>query len=223
VRLATRLAATVCGLALMAWSEAAHADELAKGTWSLGVERLHGLTYTSETARPPGGNVRTSALNYSAFANPAGGQRTVYSAPRLALDYFITDRWSAGLGLGLMGGSTKLKSDAGTRDGPGVFNVVLAPRAGYLVAQASWIAFWPKAGFTYTRAVAKTDNATAALYRGALTFEAGVLLLPGKNVAIGVTPTFDWGLIGANSAGSGDDIRATAIEVGLQNSLCVYF
>lgn len=201
----------------------AEARDMDQHTFSLGVERLYGITYTSETVKAPGGDVKTSALNYSLFSNPAGSQRTVYSSPRLSLDVLLTDQWSAGLGVGLVGGSTRLKSDAGTTEGPSVMGFVVAPRAGYLLVQNSWFAFWPKAGFTLTRHSAKTDNSTASQYRGALSVEASALLLPGEHIVFSFTPAFDWGLLGANSAGGGDSIRATALEFGLQGGLGVYF
>jgi hypothetical protein len=210
-------------LGALSSSTTALADDLEQGTWALGVERLYGITYTSETVKAPGGDVKTSALNYSLFSNPASSQRTVYSSPRLVADYLITDSWSAGLGAGIVGGSTSTKSDAGEQDGPGVLGVVVAPRAGYLLAQNSWFAFWPKAGFTFTTASAKTDNAQASQYRGALSVEASMLLLPGEHVLLSFTPTFDWGLLGANSAGTGDNIRATALELGFQGGLGVHF
>jgi hypothetical protein len=201
----------------------APAQDLEGGTWALGVERLYGITYASQTVKAPGGDVKTSALNYSLFSNPASSQRTIYSSPRLVLDYLITDLWSAGLGLGIVGGSTSISSETTDTNGPSIFSIVVAPRAGLLVAQNSWFAFWPKAGFTYTRNVAKTDNAEAAQYRGALSLEASALLLPGEHIILSFTPTFDWGLLGANSVGSGDNIRVTALELGLQGGLGVYF
>jgi len=201
----------------------AQAQKLGDGSWSLGVERLYGVTYTADTVHAPGGKVKTSAVNYSFFSNPASSQRTVYSSPRLVADYLITDEWSAGLGAGIVGGSTKIKSDAGELEGASVFGLVLAPRAGYLLMQNNWFAFWPKAGVTYTTSSASTDNATAKQYRGALSLEASALVLLGPSAVLSFTPMFDLGVIGSNSAGSGDSLRATALEFGLQGGLGLRF
>lgn len=201
----------------------ASAQDLEKHSWALGVERLYGITGTTDTVRPPGGKVKTSTFNYSLFSNPAGSQRTVYSAPRLVADFLITQRWSAGLGAGIFGGKTSTKSEAGDVDGPTVLGFTLAPRLGYLLVQNSWFAFWPKAGLTYTNSSAKTDNAQVSQFRGALSVEASALLLPGEHIILSFTPTFDGGIFGANSSGGGDNIRATALEYGFQGGLGVYF
>jgi hypothetical protein len=201
----------------------ASAQELEQHSWTLGVERLYGITGTTQTVKAPSGDVKTSTVNYSIFSNPAGSQRTVYSAPRLVFDFLITDQWSAGLGAGFVGGTTSTKSDAADVKGPSILGVVVAPRVGYLLAQNSWFAFWPKAGLTYTRSTVKTENATAKQFRGALSVEASALLLPAEHIILSFTPTFDWGIFGATNAGAGDNLRATALEYGIQGGHGIYF
>ena len=123
-----------------------------------------------------------------------GGSTTVSLQP--ALDYFIAPNLSVGGVVGL----------AITSGNPGVTRVLLGARAGYNLAVAERISFWPTGGlfFTHFSSGAASNNSTWLRVFGPFLFH------PVPHLFVGAGPFIELGL----SGGGGDRFGLQSVVGG---------
>ncbi len=157
-----------------------------RGSFSIGVERLLGISYTTDIEATR--IALLSATGLEAALSP-------YSVPKLGFDYFVADRVSLGLAAGF---GTVTNAETLTLFS---FN----PRVGYAAALSEHVAFWPRAGFSY---VHLSDGGSAYLL--ALTLEAQFVLTPVRHFGILLGPTFDVGF-----AATGAKLTELGLQAGM--------
>lgn len=213
--------------ALLASSSAWAQDFGNKGQLAVSAERLFGFTYNSSSVSQPGGDVDTSATNFSLLTSPAhssGGIWAGYGSPRVAGDYFIIDHLSLGAALGYAHTSLTVPQGLGNNETTtSGHSFTFAPRVGYAIAFNNLIGVWPRAGFTYL----SYSLERASAHNLALTLEAPFTFNVFPHVVFWGGPTLDLGISGSASqeAGNGttvsNDFHST--EFGIQTALLAYF
>lgn len=207
--------------AMAASPATAFADMLEEGDFVVSVERLYGVTATTQSTEVGGVESSVSTVNWSLLSNPLASGLTVYSTPRLAVDYIIADAWTAGAGAGFVVGSTSSESGGESVDGPGVTGILVSPRGGYLLQVFDALLFWPTAGLTIASISSGSGDTSASQLRVALSVGAPLLVRIAPGVALRFEATMDLGVAGDNSTGSGQTVDATATEFGLQGGLAI--
>jgi hypothetical protein len=197
----------------------------------LATERIFGYVHSSQTQTVAGMDQTVDVDSFSIFSSPLS-IATIYSAPRLALDYFVAERFSIGLAASYF----RITQDA--PDSPNAFEpkytgFLFAPRVGYVVPVSPVVAFWPRLGFTVmnlelstTSGTFGTSSSSSTLY--ALTIEAPLVLTIAPHVFLALAPTLDLGLGGSDEdttagVGSTSSIDTKATSFGLQFALGGYF
>lgn len=150
----------------------------------LGAERLFGVVGTGTDTEGTDTDVTSISFFWGGVPGP-------YDRPRAAFDYFVIDSLSVGGSLGFYTWSAS-DDDGDTGDGSGF---LLSPRVGYMVDITDRLGFWPRGGFTYVRdsienGVDVVDSASA------LTLEAPLYILLGRELALNVSLTIDLGIGG---------------------------
>ncbi len=177
-------------IAVLLVSTSASAQERARfgtrGSFSVGVERLLGFSYTTDIEF-----TRIALLSASGVEAAAAP----YSIPKLSFDYFAADRLSFGLGAGF---ATTTNADTLT-----IFS--FNPRVGYAAALTEHVSFWPRGGFSY---VHLSDGGSAYLL--ALTLEAQFVFTPVRHFGILLGPTFDVGF-----AATGAKLTQIGLQAGM--------
>jgi hypothetical protein len=123
-----------------------------------------------------------------------GGSTTLNIQP--ALDYFIATNISVGGVVGL----------AVTSGSPGANRVLIGARAGYNLAIADRITFWPTAGLFFTHSSAGTVSGSSTLLR----IFAPFLFHPVQHLFVGFGPFVELGL----SGGGGDRFGLQSVVGG---------
>jgi hypothetical protein len=183
-----------CFTCLFGLAAPAHA---APGSFSVGIERLFGVSRTRTTTD---GETLTSG-QVSVFAHTAEG-RVGYPSPRLALDYLFASGVSAG-------GAIGYQSIDGGDD-----NWLLAARVGYFASASSSFGVWPRATFTYVTVDNLYDDWSAT----ALGVEVPLLFRVVSSTYFVGMPYVDLGV-----AGGSDEFDQTITEYGLQFGVNVFF
>ncbi len=165
----------------------------------LSVDRLFGYLHLQTTETQNGTRTTTTADIVSGFGNGIS-LLTLYSAPRLALDYFVTDRFTLG------GSATVFHASVSSSSTPGVTTTTstlwgysLAPRLGFALPLGSGVSFWPRVGFTWVQLSQSFSGSSQDTDVYALTIEAPFLFRVGSNFFLTAAPTLDLGLGGSTS------------------------
>jgi hypothetical protein len=181
-------------------THAASAEELNEaGHFSVGVERLFGVGYTTATVSQNGVESTASETSISLLTKPIASP---VAAPRIAFDYFVTNGLSLGIGLGYstMAIDTKLSGNTGgisiSPIGAGIHTFLVAPRVGYAYMFNEHVGLWPRAGVTYTWASTDTEGSSDSVSQHSLAVSAEVplVLSPVPHVAFLLAPTIDYGV-----------------------------
>jgi hypothetical protein len=179
------------------------------GNWSIGVERLFGISrVTSETevGNTTVSNTATSVSLFSAFSGQRG-----YSSPRLAFDYIATSGITFGGAF-----AYETVSREGVDDDQSEW--LLAGRIGFFALPSPNFAVWPRAGLTHI-AVDTGGNDDDDVTATAITLEVPlVIMVLGRSVGITITPHADIGI-----AGGTDTVDRTLTELGLQFGANAFF
>jgi hypothetical protein len=185
------------------------ADIAPQGTIALGAERLFGVVATGTDTEGTNTDVTTISFAWSGRPGP-------YDRPRAAFDYFVIDNLSVGGSLGFYDWSASVEgNDAG--DGGGF---LLSPRVGYMVDITDMLGFWPRGGFTYVRDTYNNNGPDEVDTASALTLEAPLYILIGKELAINVGLTIDLGFDGQiNRDAPGVDAHQEHNQFGIQVGL----
>jgi hypothetical protein len=231
------LSATAILLTFLLFGSRVHAQESAGEFGSanqlvLAAERLFGYVHTSDTSTTVNGSEQTTKVDSFAILSSPLSIATVYSAPRLSLDYFVSNR----LSLGLAASFFKV-----TQEIPGVMDAfeptysgfLFAPRAGFGVPLSPLFAVWPRFGLTIMHLSLETTSGgvpggsnDTTVY--GLTIEVPFLLTIAPHLFLSFGPTLDLGVGGSSTtsnAAIGPDNSGdrSATSFGLQFSLGGYF
>lgn len=167
------------------WLHPARVEAAPLGSWCLGLERLFGMSWASNSFDREYGETfveRRSVVNV--LAAPAASQG--YSAPRLGLDYVTPLGLSAGAALGV--DAFTRRGSVSFTDDPNAIAFVLAPRLGYFFQPVPWLGLWPRLGFTYLGLTRDDDHQ-------AVTLDLPVsLLVAEERLGLMLVPYFEAGL-----------------------------
>jgi hypothetical protein len=189
------------------------------GHLALSIERMTGLTHSSQTFGGVGGDT-TSSLDAFTLLGNAVGSSTAYGWPRLALDIFVVNHLSVGAAASFFVVSPSTGSLTG---------VLLAARVGYAATLASRVGIWPRVGFSYERTSADSNVglernlATSFL---ALSLDVPVAIFLAPRIGLLVGPTIDLGLGGSRASTTGavtTSVSARATEYGFNAGFLFYF
>lgn len=222
-------------LAALCATSAAHAQERfgKQGQFAVSAERLFGVVHSTQTATQADGTEDTENFTQvSLLSTQFGSFATIYTTPRVGLDYFIIDGLTLGAAFGVFSVSSTV-SRAGNPDvdGPTVNGVIVAPRIGYAYMFTDVVGIWPRGGITYW-AFGTKDNTgppdETSVHLLALTLEAPLVISPVPHAGFLVSPIFDIGLSGSTERKDGQtgvttsrDFKAT--EYGLEAGMFLYF
>lgn len=197
----------------------------------ISAERIAGIARTQRHVSVPNAPDLNEGVSRTNLLLNANGDALGYSAPRLALDYFVADAWS-------LGGSLGYSSD-GHNKSSRYSQLTAHARVGYAWMFANWIGIWPRAGLTFVQAKRGGPNltgatqlsSTALLSAGGATVsllaasaDLALVLMPAKRTMITLGPTFDLSFLGKfNPDGPTGSLDMTAREVGLQMGVAITF
>ncbi len=175
------------------------------GNWSIGVERLFGITRaTTDTDVGDDETVSTTSTSVSLFSKPFGAFG--YSSPRLAFDYLA----DSGI---TFGGAFAYET---VEDGPSGW--LFAGRLGYFALPSPNFAIWPRAGLTHVAVDAGGDD-DADRTATAVTIEVPlVIMVLGRSLGLTIMPHADIGI-----AGGTDTVDQRITELGLQFGVNAFF
>jgi hypothetical protein len=178
-----------------------------KGHVVISAERLFGFIH-ADTSSSSGGTTQTSHITSLSVLGNSLDLFTVYAEPRVALDFFATDRVSLGATASYFRVSESIDVPAGqTAPNPEYSGYVLAPRVGYAFAVARTVSVWPRLGFTFAHIATETANAginpntsqTDSTNVYAVTIEAPFVFVLTPHFFVSVAPILDLGLGGSTS------------------------
>jgi hypothetical protein len=239
---------TVIVLAAMIVAGAVRAEDAAptfgaKRQVVISAERLFGFAYATRSEDESGEVAATFNHAGTAFG-PLGGAvaaTELYTVPRLAVDV-VWRRFTLGSAVTFFRASLEENARPALAfyQPPSTMDVlVLAPRAGYLVALGRFVNIWPRVGFTYVLAHSSTTfdaagsaqavpqgptTSTIGLY--ALTLEAPVAIRVVEHVLIMAGPSLDLGLDGRETVNGQPRSQSATIhetDLGVTCGLAGYF
>ncbi len=234
-RTSTIMVAFACVLASpAAWAQAPIDNIGAGGQLVVGVERVAGAVFQSESTHTPGNGTdipsHGSTDKYTTIGLLAVNAPTPSSTPRVAVDYFVTNGLSLGAGLMYWSNAPSHEINGQTTSDPTTHEFLIQPRIGYALVLDDTFAIWPRAGFQYAHASVGSYSAS----RGDVTVDAMLGISPIKHVVFLVGPMLDVGVTGSQdyrvgtgggagavtSTGS-SDVKLTSF--GLTAGLAAYF
>jgi hypothetical protein len=196
----------------------------------LSGERLSGFARTQRHVSVPNSPDLNESVNRTNLLLNGNGDAIGYSAPRLALDYFVADGWSLGGSLGYTSGGHNKSSRYS--------QLTAHARLGYAWMFASWVGVWPRAGLTFIQAKRGGPNLTGAQLSSTALLSAGgatasllaasadvaLVLMPAKRTIITLGPTLDLSFFGKfNPDGPTGSLNMTAREVGIALGVAITF
>ena len=193
----------------------------APGQVVLSVDRLFGYLHLQTSQTQNGMRTTATADVVSALGNTFS-LLSVYATPRLALDYFVTDRFTVGGSATVFHASETPASMPGvTTSTSTVWGFSLAPRLGFALPLGSGVSFWPRIGFTWVQLSNSFSGGSQDTHLYAVTIEAPFLFRVGPSFFLTAAPTLDLGLGGSSSqtstfagvATSSADIKETDVGV----------
>jgi hypothetical protein len=183
-----------------------------KGTVVIGAENLTGVAYS--TVDTDGGDI--SSTYVSLLGN--SDHQTPYDTPRLAFDFFVTDRVSLGGSATYAHVSSEASSGAVSVDLGSQQGFVIAPRAGFGLPLGDRVGLWARGGVTYYNA---EDDDTTVSGLG-LSLDPALLLFLSPGTALSVGFTANVGLTGSVDTGAvSNDAKVSmyGLTVGLHGIL----
>lgn len=168
--------------------------------WSVGVERLFGVSHTWASADAGGPSQTTSVGIGLAYQAPAG-----YDTARVGADYLLELGLSLGSSLGYATFDLENEARHVRQD-----YWVVAPRVGWLFQLQPSLALWPRAGLTLLMPGRQPSSDLAAA-----TLEIPVVwLLSGTPIGLSAAPHLELGL---------PSTEGKVSEVGLSLGASVFF
>ena len=228
------------GLGVLTAAGSASADEPAgfanQGQFIFSADRLFSLfSYEDQKSGPDSATTSVSSTHLGLFAGVNTG--TVFTVPRLALDYTVTPNITVGGSafiLGTLGGSTTTTngSMSVSESNDKVTAWGLAPRAGYILPITDTFSFWGRLGFSYISSpvspASTTTNGTTTTPASTTVSEFDIdvepmfVFSPVNHFGFVFGPTLDIPLTGSESSG-GTSVNNTEIYFGVQVGLLGYF
>ncbi len=203
-----------------------------QGQFAVSAERLFGVTQATATEKDPNGDETTSDYTrISLLSTQFSFYSSVYTTPRIGLDYFVMDGLSLGAALGVFTVSASRESTGNpSRDLPTLDGILLAPRIGYAYMFSDVVGIWPRGGITYVGYGSSdpVDNDEASVHLTALTLEAPLVVSPIPHAGFLFSPFVDVGVGGSaetkdgqTGATTSQDVKQT--EYGLEAGMFLYF
>lgn len=230
-------AAVVTLTAAGVWAQPAPGTFGASGQFAISAERLFGYAHTShKVENEQAGQTFKQTTSTSQFSFLGAHGPSVYSHPRVGVDYFVIDRLSIGGSLIYMTRSAETETEnpgqpTTTADEPTETVFIFGPRAGYAFMFNDMIGIWPRAGFTYYSTTSHQDTPQGEFKHDenglAVTLEGMFVIAPIPHVGFLVGPTFDIGLTGGRdeqtppNASAEPDAKLT--DLALHAGLMVWF
>jgi hypothetical protein len=227
MRKSTTLAFAAASIALGVSGTALADGSFGKGgQMVLSAERIFGVNITSTTTEDSAGTGKTTdtRTNLALFWPPLAAIPSPYSIPHLAFDYIIPGGFSIGgsIGFNSSSGTTKTEPTGGMsteHDDASVTVLAFAPRAGYAMPLAPFVAFWPRAGITYysiktetTSTGAAPTTTTTTLSGIGLNLEPMFVLSPTDHFGIVGGPVIDIPLSGTTSTERTPQVGAASAD-----------
>jgi hypothetical protein len=202
-----------------------------QGQLAVSAERLFGLVHSSTTTESDTAEAVSTAFTFALLGNPLSPLTTNYSTPRVALDYFVTRRFSIGGAVGFfstsVGSETRVGGQVVTEgEDATLTGFTFAPRVGYAVNFNDAVGVWLRGGLTYLTVSSESGGSELSSNQLALTLEAPFYFEPVPHVAFTFGPTLDLGLSGSTEVGGGGFSQSrdvTGTDIGAQASLTVYY
>jgi hypothetical protein len=172
-------------------------------------ERLFGYVHSEATSSATGADRTTTIDSLSLLGNTLSAL-TRFAGPRVAFDFFASDRFSIGAAATYLNAGESQSMAAGqSAANPSFSGFLLAPRAGFALALGHALSWWPRVGFTFARLSADIPGAgvagaathqttTTDVY--ALTVEAPLVFALAPHFFLSAAPTLELGLGGSASA-----------------------
>jgi hypothetical protein len=221
---------------------AAHAANpgVGHGTLMISAERLFGLSVVHSTVGTGGGEASFDQTHFGlalapfAAASPSPTP-SVYTFPRLALDFAVIDGLTVGGSLGFA--FTDTSSDPGGA-GPSFTTFLIAPRIGYVLGLNRTVQLWLRGGLTYFNASRHVDPSTlppntdrsSSRWGISLNLEPTLMIAPFDHVAFTASVLFDIPVAGkqsnevtAGSVTTTTSADATDRNIGLVAGIVVMF
>jgi hypothetical protein len=179
--------------------------------WSVGVERLFGVSHTWSSVDAGGPSLTTTSVGIGlAYLDHPG-----YDTPRIGADYLF----ELGLTLGTALGYATFEIDYEERNVTQDYWVV-APRVGWRLQPQPSLMIWPRAGLTLLMPGRLPSGDQAAV-----TLEVPVFwLLPGTPIGLSATPHLDLGFSPGRDAFFGlVSTEGKVSELGLSFGASVFF
>jgi hypothetical protein len=179
-------------------AQAAGIDE--QGALLISVDRLFGIANSRATReQTTGQNVviqrSTSRTDLSLLTSTPG---SVYSLPRLAVDFAVASRFTVGGALGFATGSSSVSSTSGSTttevDNPDTTSFLVAPRVGFAMSLGNVLGLWLRGGITYFRSTTESETVLLNQVTSFRAITSGVSFNAEPTLAIMVAPGFGFTL-----------------------------
>lgn len=163
-----RSAARCAAFAVFAFSSSAFAQKTpagmgTQGSLTVSADRLFGVLFSSTYIETKGTPSSETSVRSTDIIIVNGRAKT--AGPRVGLDYTVIPNLTVGAAFGIGFGSTSVKdkkgSEENSKDGASSFDVLLAPRVGYLIDFSDNLGLWPRAGITFFRSSTQEDDKDA--------------------------------------------------------------
>lgn len=194
------------------------------GQFVVSGDRLFGVTVSSDKLEEATSSTRYTTV--SLLSSRFGGWTSVFSFPRIGLDYLVIDGLSVGLSLGYAHVSYEQDGGSDTsNDDSALSSFLVAPRAGYAFMFNDLIGLWPRAGVTYVRTKSRYGSGSneSTSSRTAGTLEVPLVFRPVSHAVFSIGPTVDLGFSGTNETEGGGETSSKATDFGLQAGMSLYF
>lgn len=195
------------------------------GQFSIGVDRLFGVSRDSETTTTPAplngyeskSTIRSTNFSLLGISQPGA---TRFNAPRLSADYFVIDGLSLGGSLGYFWASGHTKTSMGGVDAEAdtgsESGYLVAARVGFAKMFNEMIGIWPRAALSYLHIGVKDPDGNdepGGGYRAAVGLDVPLVLAPMPHFGFLLGPSLDYGFAGKNDVSS-TDVNGNAILTG---------
>lgn len=180
------------------------------GDFVLSAERLVGYAYSSTLIKQPGDDLTLKVNRVHALTNAGGDLIGSFSVPRIAVDYFVAEGLSLGIGLGYAANSGEAKSQF----------ILASPRIGYNFMFGDYVGLWPRLGGTY-QIMQVDDSVKGWLFAG--TFDMPLVLVPASHAVITIGPRIDFGFVGEYFVKGEKKQKMTSQEFGFSTGVSLFF
>ena len=201
-----------------------------RGGLAISVDRLFGFAYSSSKQSMNGvDGPTTTTTGFSLLGNPLGSVGSTFSAPRLAVDAFVSPGLSVGWAVGVVYTKESVSQGATTGADLKFTGFAIDPRLGYLARISPAVAVWPRAGVSFLylslgTSAPGSSGASSSQRLLAATLEVPFAFTVAPRVVFLLGPTLDVSFYGKETTtpaggGAGTTTDLKALEVGAHAGL----